>query len=147
VTIDTSGEWWVGDRPEDLEEYLKALSVEGYPVDAFRLSVCRCGENRFHVHADRGEGACQRVCTACSEKHFICDSEEYWAGEEVTNFECNVCKSTTANVGVGFSLYDMVGMDVRWLSVGVRCEKCGVLGCIVDWKVALSGTRHLLDEA
>jgi hypothetical protein len=78
--------------------------------------------------------------------HYICDSEEYWTGDDVEDFKCVGCGSVVANVGVGFSLYDMVHMDVRWVSVGVRCVDCGILGCIADWKVGYGDSRHFLDE-
>jgi hypothetical protein len=36
---------------------------------------------------------------------------------------------------------------VHWLYVGCRCAKCGVLGCMVDWKVAYEPSLQLLDQA
>jgi len=40
MTIDRSGKWWVGDDPEDIGEYLKAYSSDGYKVHEFRLAKC-----------------------------------------------------------------------------------------------------------
>jgi hypothetical protein len=30
--------------------------------------------------------------------------------------------------------------------VGVRCPRCGVLGCFAGWKIGFSPSRHLLDR-
>jgi hypothetical protein len=145
LTIDTSGKWWVGSTPEDLDEYLEVYSSDGYKTNAFRLAKCQCGSTEFELEADDDEGVARRACVACRAAHFICDSEEYWEGASPQKWECVECKSTTANVGVGFSLYEDDPTGIRWLYVGERCAKCGVLGCFAGWKVAESEALHLLE--
>jgi hypothetical protein len=142
LTIDTSGKWWVGSTPDDLDEYLHAYSSEGYKTSAFRLAKCKCGSIEFELQADDDEGVAKRVCTACHTSHYVCDSEEFWKEASPQKWKC-VCKSS-ANVGVGFSLYDDDQSAIRWLYVGTRCSKCGVLGCFAGWKVAQSNALHLL---
>jgi hypothetical protein len=61
-------------------------------------------------------------------------------------FKCVTCKSDIANVGVVFALYEDRGA-IHWLYVGERCASCGVLGSMVDWKVAYEPSLHLLGEA
>jgi hypothetical protein len=41
MTIDTTGKWWKGSAPDDLDEYLRALAPQeiGYSLDAFRLAL------------------------------------------------------------------------------------------------------------
>ncbi|MGA7753515.1 MAG: hypothetical protein WCB05_11810 [Candidatus Sulfotelmatobacter sp.] len=50
----------------------------------------------------------------------------------------------SANVGVGFSLYD--DGEIRWVYFGERCSACGILGCFAGWKVAYSPSKQLLEQ-
>ncbi len=145
MSIDRSGKWWIGNQPEDLEEYLRAYTSNGYAIREFRLAKCRCGSVEFGLQADDDEGVARRTCAACKTSHFICDSEEFWADAKPKTWKCE-CGSKHANIGVGFSMYDDDPTGVRWLYVGERCAKCGTLGCFAEWKVALSDALHLLEE-
>jgi hypothetical protein len=147
MSIDTSGKWWIGDQPEDLQEYLEAYSEDGYKSDVFRLSKCKCGSVEFQLEADDSEGVAQRTCAACKSIHPICESEQFWEDAAPEPWTCIECGSDRANVGVGFSLYKDDPTGVRWLYVGARCAKCGVLGCFAGWKVAESGALRLLEKA
>ena len=145
MSINTSGKWWVGSEPADIRGFLEAYATKGYEVHDFRLTKCHCGADSFHLLADDNEGAAKRVCSKCADEHFMCDSEEYWEEAEPEHWECVECASETTNIGVGFSLYDD-DREIRWLYVGCRCAKCGVLGCFAGWKVAYSPSRQLLDK-
>jgi hypothetical protein len=59
-------------------------------------------------------------------------------------WKCIECKSHSANVGVGFFLKG--NKEVRWIYVGLRCSKCGVLGCYTNWKIDYEPTKHLLQQ-
>lgn len=147
MTIDTSGKWWVGSEPGDLEDYLKAFKADGHDVDHFKLAICNCGERTFRLDVDNDEGAARRVCS-CGAIGFIGDSDKYFA-KTTQSYLCVECGTSTCNVGVGFSLYEadeISTTDVRWLSVGVRCSTCGVLGCIVDWKVGGGNEPDFLEK-
>lgn len=146
MAIDKSGEWWVGDGPEDLKEYLEAFSEDSYPVHEFRVARCDCGSVEFHLEASDEDGVARRACVACKRKHFICDSEENWDDAETKRWRCVECKSKVANVGVGFSLYDD-RQSIHWLYVGERCVACGVLGCAASWKIGYSPSLQLMDLA
>ncbi len=76
---------------------------------------------------------------------FICDSEEYWSDATPEQWKCIECGFTSANVGIGFSLYE--DGEVRWLYVGERCANCGILGCFAGWKIAYSPSKQLLEQA
>jgi hypothetical protein len=147
MTIDTSGKWWRGTVPEDLDEYLRRLTSQdgGHPLDVFRPSQCLCGGRTFLVSADKNEGAAERTCTECQGRHLIADSAESWDDARPRKWRC-VCKSDKCNVVVGFALREGGG-DVRWIYVGVRCLSCGVLGCLVDWSIDYGPSLHLLDLA
>jgi len=145
MTIDTSGKWWVGTSPDDIREYLVALTKDSYLVNEFRLARCDCGVKAFRLEADDGEGAARRTCVSCGKEHFICDSQECWADAEPEPWRCIECGSEEANVGVGFSLY-ADGENVRWLYVGVRCARCGILGSFADWKVGYGPSLQLMDR-
>jgi hypothetical protein len=72
MTIDTSGKWWKGSTPDDLDEYLRTLAPQeiGYSLEAFRLALCSCGSNTFALRADRDEGGAERTCNAA--RHVAC---------------------------------------------------------------------------
>lgn len=147
MAIDRKPEWWVGDQPDDLREYLEAYAPEGYEVHEFRLSECTCGSNQFLLWADDNEGCAKRRCSSCGREHFICDSEDYWDDAAPDQWTCLECNATgnSCNIAIGFSLYP--DGEIRWLYVGVRCSACGILGCFAGWKIAYSPSRHLLDQA
>jgi hypothetical protein len=144
MSVNTSGKWWVGSDPMDIAEFLSAYSADGYQTHEFRLAQCSCGSAQFKLEADDNEGTARRTCVACGVENYICDSKEYWEDSEPELLECIECKSQSANVGVGFSLYEDDG-EVKWLYVGYRCAKCGVLGCFAGWKVAYAPSRHLFE--
>ena len=144
MAIDKSGKWWIGTCSEDIKDYLEAYSSDGYGVHEFRLAKCSCGSDTFRLFADHGEGCAKRTCTSCASSQFICDSEEYWSEAAPEEWKCVECDSTSANVGVGFSLYKEG--EVRWLYIGERCAQCGTLGCFAGWKIAYSPSKQLLEH-
>jgi hypothetical protein len=144
VSIDKSGKWWVGSEPEDLRPYLEAYASEGYEVHEFRLARCSCGSNAFELFADDDEGTAKRICASCKSEHYICDSEEYWSECGPEQYRCE-CGSDFCNVGVGFSLYPERDA-IKWLYVGERCAKCGILGCFAGWKIAYTPSLQLMEQ-
>lgn len=132
---------------EDIRAYLEALSADSYPVHEFRLCACPCGSRIFDLESDDNEGTARRVCRECKAEHFICDSGEYWADAEPEKWGCIQCKkkSEGANVGVVFSLYEG-GKAIRWLYIGVRCARCGILGSPAGWKIGYEPSLPLLDK-
>ena len=73
---------------------------------------------------------------------FIADSEKFWAEASPKKMRCS-CKSDVYEVGIGFTLGK--GRDwVRWMSVGMRCAKCGILSSPVDWKADYELTDAVL---
>ena len=146
MTIDTSGKWWTGSEPNDIDEYLKEYTSDAYPTDEFRLCRCRCNCETFKLWADDDAGVAKRQCTSCGEAAFVADSEEYWDEASPEAWRCVECGSTQTNVGVGFALYSDEDGGIRWIYVGVRCADCGVLGCFAGWKVGTTD-MSLLDRA
>jgi len=147
VTINKSGKWWKGTAPEDIRDYLIALAEDTYPVGEFRLSKCPCDSLVFDLEYDAEEGGAVRSCRTCKARRFICDSQEYWDAASPATWRCVECrkKSEGANVGVGFSLYED-GTAVRWLRIGIRCARCGVLASPAEWKIAYAPSLHLMDQ-
>ncbi|WP_234327507.1 hypothetical protein [Streptomyces sp. NRRL WC-3742] len=108
-------------------------------------SVCdECGGRRFHVVVDDEQGAAGRVCCACGNPAYIADSEEVWE-EADPGTACCPCGGEEFEVAVGFEL----GGDgsVRWVTVGLRCQKDGQPGIYVDRKIDYAPTDHLLSLA
>ena len=140
MAIDTSGKWWRGSEPADLEEYLVAYSSDeetpGYEVDAYRPITCECGTDRFRLL--RAGEAVQRGCDACDRERLICAEPEDWeeaaAEQEPEAITCVECGSRSMIAGVGFALY-ADERDIKWLYIGNWCGGCGVLGCVADREV------------
>jgi len=150
MTIDTTGQWWTGDAATDIAVYLIAYRAEGSPVHETRICQCPCGSEIFRLDADRDEGAAQRFCAACGASHLICDSAEYWPDARPEPWSCTGCGCDTCNLGAGFSFYTAdkgTKPDVRWLSLGQRCSRCGILGSFADWKIGYGPSYHLLEQA
>lgn len=145
MAIDTTGKWWTGSEPEDIQEYLEAYSQEGYPVDKFRLAVCGCGSKEFILEADLDEGVAKRICVSCKKEHFICDSEENLDGAKLKKKKCPVCKHKELNIGIGFVLYKEED-GVKWLYLGSRCPKCKALGCFGDWKIGYGPSKDIMEK-
>ncbi|MBL0219237.1 MAG: hypothetical protein IPQ07_35880 [Myxococcales bacterium] len=143
MSIDRSGEYWTGTGAGDLDEYLRELTADGYPADRIVHARCGCGHDRFELLVDANEGCAQRACSSCGRKHFICDSEEYWSDADPEETACP-CGGTAFEIAVGFS--HRADASVKWITVGQRCTKCGVLGAAVDWKVDYGPTEQLYDQ-
>lgn len=141
MTIDKSGKWWKGENFDDLAEYIKLLTAEGYPAEQVIHCVCICGNTTFRL-VSGGESA-QRICAKCGEAALICDSP-YWEDAEPEKVRCP-CRNMVFEVGVGYS-FRSTG-DIKWITVGERCTECGTLGSCADWKVDYSPSRHLLSMA
>jgi hypothetical protein len=143
MALKQRGEYWYGDSHEDLRTELLRYSREsGYPVHHFADAVCTCGGRVFAVQYDEDEGVAVRTCAACKKEHAIGDSEEYLEAAELEGAEC-LCEEREFEVTVGVSLYEG-SEDVRWLYLGCRCVKCGLLGCYADWKNEYNGYQALL---
>jgi hypothetical protein len=146
LAIDKSGRWWRGDGPEDIEAYLRAFSKQSYAIAHYRPCKCSCSASEFMLERDSAEQA-RRKCPACGIVHYIADAEEFWEEGPPESWTCVECKTNLCNAGVGFAGYADDPTGIRWIYVGVRCAKCGVLGCFADWKVALGDALDLLDKA
>jgi len=142
MTIDTSGKWWKGEDFNDVAEYVKALTENGYPATEVVQAVCICGHTVFRLFADQYEGCAQKVCAKCGAAAFICDSEDCWGVAKPKSVRCG-CKNDTFEVGAGFAFRERRS-DVDWITVAHRCAKCGVLASSVDWKISFSPSLHLL---
>jgi hypothetical protein len=141
--IDRSGQWWTGEDFNDLAEYLRVVTADGYPADRILQSVCRCGGMTHHLDADPVESAAQRTCVACGAKAFIADSDEYWSEVQAERWRCE-CGNDTAELGTAFSLKS--DGEVRWITLGQRCTSCGLLDAAVDWKIDYGPSSHLLGQ-
>src|SRR5579859_1924911 len=143
MVMDSSGKWWRGENFADLAQYLRLLTEESYPADQIVQAICACGNTMFRLFADPVEGCAQRACTKCLQRTFIGDSAEYWDAADPKQIRCPA-RHTIFELGVGFSL--RAESDVRWITVGERCVKCGLLGSPLDWKVNYGPSSHLLTQ-
>ncbi len=140
MAIDTSGEFWKGKSTDDLIEYIRILTKEGYPTSKHIVAKCSCGKQHFQLTADQDEGCAKRICASCGIEKFICDSEENWQGSSPKKLKCN-CRKDIFEIVVGFSLRD--GGEIKWVYIGERCVNCELLGSYVDWGIDYAPTKHL----
>jgi hypothetical protein len=140
--IDRSGRWWTGTGPEDLDEYLRSLTADGYPAERFEQARCVCGGTRFLLDVDADEGCARRTCTGCGAEHFLCDSGDFAEDADLRRGRCP-CGEAECEVVAGFSHRGDGG--IRWITVGRRCAVCGVLGSPVDWKIDYAPAEHLYE--
>ncbi|MER5773762.1 hypothetical protein ABT144_05610 [Streptomyces sp. NPDC002039] len=123
----------------DLAAFLRNAD-DGRPVKIVP-SVCDgCGGRVFFVLVDDVEGGAERVCAGCGVRAFIADSEEFWEGADPGEAGCP-CGSEEFEIAVAFSLAG--DESVRWVTVGLRCQKDGAVGVHADWKIDYSPTDHL----
>jgi hypothetical protein len=144
MTIDKSGKWWRGSEFGDVVQYLREYTADGYPVRSVVQCVCECRGTAFKLEGDRDEGCARRTCVACERQAFIGDSAEFWDEAKPKLCRCPACKGVAFEIGVGFSLRD--DGDVRWITIGQRCLKCGLLGSFVDWSIDYGPADHLLRQ-
>ena len=151
MAIDSSGQWWVGSAPADIQNYLEAYtrSEGAYPATVCRVVRCHCGSDRFRL--ERADDATRRTCVACGHIHLICRNAEDWeeaeAEEGVEPYSCIACNAKEANLTVGFASYEDPQIDaVKWFYVGVRCAMCGILSCFNDGKVGCGPASEVYES-
>jgi hypothetical protein len=145
VAIDTSGQHWRGEDMADLADYLREFRAGGYAVEDVAESVCAgCSGRSFRVAVDDEEGCAERVCVVCGAGAYLADSAAYADGAKLEPCECP-CGADTFAVALGFARAG--DLEVRWISIGLRCLADGTLGVYADWKIDYSPTAHLLASA
>lgn len=143
MAIDRSEQWWTGDEPSDLDEYVSIFSAANYPARLVVHATCAsCGGVEFSVTLDEGEGCAVRTCAACGAAKARMDSDEYLGEATLEGAQCP-CGGSVFNAAVGFAFYD-ASDDVKWVYLVLRCTRDGVLGCYADWKIDYTPSEHLL---
>ncbi len=127
AVIDKSGDWWKGQTFEDLVDYLRQHTAENWTAGPVSQARCHsCGTMTFRLLVDDDNGCAQRPCERCGKMAFIGDSEEFWEDTDPGEPACP-CGSELFEVGIAFSLRE--NGDIRWITVGARCVRCGVSRC------------------
>ena len=145
MALRQQGQHSYGDSQSDIRDRLLTYSTKnGYPAEHFGDAVCACGSRLFRLLLDETEGAAVRICSACSARHPIGDSEEYLADAALEDCECP-CGSGSFEITAGVSLYSGA-RDVRWIYIGARCPDCGLTACYGDWKNEFDDYEELLQR-
>ena len=131
-----------GDSQSDIPEVLKKYSHDSYITEHYQDAMCSCAHKEFSLLVDDNEGAAVRICKSCKKEHPIGDSAKYLEAAELKECECP-CGSGIFEITAGVSLYSG-NEDVRWLYLGCRCPKCGLIACYADWKNEYQGYKKLL---
>jgi hypothetical protein len=143
MTLRQQGQHSYGDSQLDIRERLFVYSTKnGYPAEHFADASCGCGSHLFRLLLDDTEGAAVRICSACSTRHPMGDSEEYLEEANLEECECP-CGSGSFEITVGVALYKEA-RAVRWIYVGARCPACGLTACYGDWKNEFDDYEQLL---
>jgi hypothetical protein len=143
MAIDKTGEYWHGDSKEDIIEFLNEYTDN--EVEKIALVECsQCKSDVFTFKYDDDEGGIEVTCAKCKKKKLLLDSEEYWEDCEPEQAECSLCQNKKFNVAVGF-IYRKEESEkvVKWVYIGNRCTKCGVLGSFLDWKIDYAPTDEM----
>lgn len=143
MALRKKGKYNYGGSHLDIQDELRDYSNgNGYPATHFADASCSCGGKAFSVRLDDEEGAAVRVCKVCASEHAVADSAEYLA--EATLEECGCpCGGVSFEMSIGVALY-AESLDVRWLYLGLRCVRCGLVACYGDWKNEYIGYKDLL---
>jgi hypothetical protein len=145
VTLQKRGRYRYGDGPDDVREEIRRYSkLAEYPAAHFADCACVCTGRRFRLSLDDTQGAAVRQCVACNTEHAIGDSADFLAGATLEEAECP-CGTQAFEITVGVSLY-VDSEAVRWLYLGCRCSKCGLVAVYGDWKNESDDFRVLLTQ-
>src|SRR5262249_43906444 len=126
-----------------LDAYLCGLTAEENNSAAYVTHAhCGCSGTVFRVEVDDDNGCARRTCVRCGAKHLMLDSAEFWATADPGSCECP-CGADTFEVAVAFSRRDDEALT--WVTIGLRCIACGMMGVYTDWKVDYEPTEHLYD--
>lgn len=148
MTLKKRGKHWYGDDHADIRMELSRYSdLNGYPIDDFADVRCKCGNDEFYFRSDEDEGVAIRHCTKCGLEHLMGHSADFAKKAETWQHECH-CGGNVFQITAGIHRYrnqdDSLSNDVRWLYLGCRCSKCGLVGCYADWKNEYNGYETLL---
>ncbi|WP_025158019.1 hypothetical protein [Leifsonia aquatica] len=113
----------------------------GYAVDDVVAAVCECGSTRFGLGIDDTEGAAIRLCLACDTEVAMLECASIADEADLVEATCT-CGGTAFAVAAGFAVTG--DGEVRWVSVGLECDRCGLAGVYVDWKIDYAPSRQLL---
>ncbi len=139
--IDKSGEWWVGETPDDIDEYLVEYS-EDNSIDIKQVKCNSCGCDSLYLRLDRNEDAIQVVCPKCKHKKILLDGEDVWAEAKPKAYHCPICKKrTTYNIKAGFIRRD--NGSVKHVYMGNMCTECYTLGSVMDYRISYEPTDEM----
>ena len=132
MSIDKSGKWWKGTGESDALDYLNALEPGGYPVDEVLPQTCQCGSAAFHLYRNEDDELSYLVCCICGSKTFITDSKKHNDGHD---YDLTKCPCGSSELRVFLGVHSINDKSVaNWMSIGVICASCGILGMPIDWE-------------
>lgn len=142
MALRKKGKYWYGTTLDDIRQQVEQYSESGYRARRFRESVCECGNRIFRLRTDEVEGAGERTCTTCGDRHLMGDSAEFAASANLERHEC-ICGSEEFELLSGIALYSDSN-DVRWYYIGCRCTACNLIGVFADWKCEAGDAESFL---
>ena len=145
MAIDKNGTYWKGEQFEDIAQYIREFAE--YVPEIINQCECDCGSRQFTVQHEPYQGFVKLKCAECGKVSFIADSAALEGKIRPKRLRCP-CRKIKFEVGVGVSLRDPSNPDgdVKWVTVGVRCAECGILGSPADWKIDYSPSGHLVEK-
>jgi hypothetical protein len=152
-TLRRRGKYWFGEGSADVWNYFVRRGQEiKIPVNHWKQAICyKCGHTRFEVDLQYAEApndpeaepefACRR-CVRCDEWFDILDPEGLgdlgWGHSAVC-----VCAGEEFEV-VGVTAPGGNPDSAWWFYLGLRCVRCGCLGCYAMWLERYNDWRELL---
>jgi hypothetical protein len=142
MAVSRSGDVWRGETDEDLAVYVRSFRAGGLDVTETRGLVCpACAATTFGVMVDDEEGVAVAGCLSCGSQVPIGDSAEHLADAALGECACP-CGNESFSAVLGYAMTP--DREVRWLSVGLRCQSDDALGVYADWKIDYIPTAHLV---
>lgn len=141
-SVRKQGKYWYSELPDGIRVEIRRYSKNNYPAEHFADARCRCGRDIFRLRLDDREGAAVRTCVVCGKEHAIGDSARYLGDADLKD-ACCPCGGEEFQISAGVALYDD-SEDVRWIYLGCRCVRCGLVAVYGDWKNEFPGYAKLL---
>lgn len=89
------------------------------------------------------EGCAETTCLECGRRDFELGSGDVAEAADLQPTRCP-CGGDTFDVAAGLAVRDTG--EIRWIYLGVRCVRDGVLGCPVDWDPGTLTTADLVGQ-
>jgi hypothetical protein len=143
LALKQRGQYWYGSNGDDVWAYFQWWTRQD-PATHHRQAICACGSAVFRVDHENDDDGPARTCLACSRHHVMLRANQVFDWDDAEPYEC-LCEGHEFEV-YGITVpYSDDPDSADWFYLGMRCVKCGCLGCYKELHVRASDYREELD--